>query len=291
MKIGFYLLGEKAFRVFEGFINRFNTESISFIVIGEDQNVVNDFSYEIKKIAEKHSVKSSNRGEVVSDLADYSFAIGWRWLIDTSNLIVFHDSLLPSYRGFSPLVNMLINGEKNLGVTALMAVDEYDKGPILMQESISICYPIKIQEAIELVSQLYVKMALNIANLILTEARIPLTEQNHSEASYSLWRDDLDYAINWKESSNQILRFINAVGYPFEGASSYLNGLKVRILSADIYNDVKIEARVSHIGKVIFLDKGESIVVCGEGLLKITYINNDSNSEKIEKIPFRSRFT
>ena len=87
---------------------------------------------------------------------DYQLAIGWRWLISgTENLIVLHDSLLPKYRGFAPLVNSLINGEQEIGVTAIWAGPEFDAGEIIFQEKAGICYPIKIQEAIEIVSGLY----------------------------------------------------------------------------------------------------------------------------------------
>lgn len=291
MKIGFYLLGEKAFKVIDGFIKKFGSQNIGFVVIGKDKNIANDYSEEIINLTSKHSIKVFDRNEKVTVNSGYNFSVGWRWLIDAPNLIVFHDSLLPRYRGFAPLVNMLINGEENIGVTALMAVNEYDAGPIISQEKLSIEYPIKIQKAIELVSELYLKLVLSITKQILSQSDIPLFEQNHSDASYSLWRDELDYAINWKGSSTDILRFINAVGYPFRGASSYLNSVKVRILSAEIYDDVEVEARSAHIGKIIFMDKGVPVVVCGQGLLKITHINSDNSTEKIKKIPFRSRFS
>ena len=42
---------------------------------------------------------------------------------NSENLIVFHDSLLPKYRGFAPLVSQLINGEEYLGVTAIFTND------------------------------------------------------------------------------------------------------------------------------------------------------------------------
>ena len=69
----------------------------------------------------------------------FKFAIGWKWIIDnTSQLIVLHDSLLPKYRGFSPLVNSLINGDTLTGVTALFASSEYDKGEIIEQAQIGL---------------------------------------------------------------------------------------------------------------------------------------------------------
>ena len=49
---------------------------------------------------------------------------------------------MPKYRGFAPLVNSLVNGEKIIGVTALFASEEYDNGDIIMQSSVDITYPI-----------------------------------------------------------------------------------------------------------------------------------------------------
>lgn len=50
--------------------------------------------------------------------------------------------------------------------------------------------------------------------------------QEEALASYSLWRDEDDYLINWKNDSNDILNFINAVSSPYKGAATYINGLQ-----------------------------------------------------------------
>ena len=81
---------------------------------------------------------------------------GWRWLLpSTEKLIVLHDSLLPRYRGFNPLVSQLIDKEERLGVTAFFASDRYDCGDIINQPSIKVSYPLKINEAIERVCNCY----------------------------------------------------------------------------------------------------------------------------------------
>src|SRR5579863_2364382 len=51
-----------------------------------------------------------------------AFLVGWQYLLpEVSGVmaVVFHDSLLPKHRGFSPTVAALIAGEKKIGVTAL----------------------------------------------------------------------------------------------------------------------------------------------------------------------------
>ena len=72
-------------------------------------------------------------------------AIGWRFLLPLSlndrltiPIIVFHDSLLPKYRGFSPTPTAMICGEKTVGVTALYASEGTDEGEIIWQKEVPI---------------------------------------------------------------------------------------------------------------------------------------------------------
>lgn len=288
-KIGLYLLGEKGYRVLDRIINTFSEEVIAFVVLAKDKNIHKDFYDEILSLCKEHSIDYYHRSDNYYSKSTTCFAIGWRWIINSDNLVVFHDSILPKYRGFSPLVNMLISGEEKLGVTALRAVTEYDKGPVISQKTTQIRYPIKIQEAIDIIVPLYAALAVEITDKIINDIDLSVKHQNESEASYSLWRNEDDYQINWSASSHEIQRFVDAVGYPFKGASTYLNDIKIRITDVTPYPDVEIESRVNHIGKVIFMDSGLPIVICGKGLIKINTMNEDLTEEKITNIPFRSR--
>ena len=49
-----------------------------------------------------------------------------------------HDSLLPAYAGFSPLIWALINGEPEVGVTAHLMDDELDAGDIVLQRAVPV---------------------------------------------------------------------------------------------------------------------------------------------------------
>jgi methionyl-tRNA formyltransferase len=119
-EIAFYIMNSKGYFVLKNFINKFGSDSISYVVSSEDKNIQKDFFDEIKEITQKEKIKFFNRFEDVAAVekgfSGYKFAIGWRWLIkDERNLIVFHDSLLPKYRGFAPLVNCLVNNENRGG--------------------------------------------------------------------------------------------------------------------------------------------------------------------------------
>lgn len=294
MKIGFYLLGQKGYVSLRDFVDRFGARAVAFVSIGGDPNVENDYHQTIERLCLDHGVPHAGRREAAEGAVepDLSFAIGWRWMIqDTQSLVVLHDSLLPSYRGFAPLPNMLVNGEPELGVTALRAAEEYDRGPIVGQKRIPITYPIRIQEAIEAVSPLYSALVLEIVERLERGEALPEEEQDEAKASYSLWRDEEDYEIDWSESAAQVRRLVDAVGSPYSGASTFLAGRKIRVWSVRPAADVEVVSRAKHVGKVIFMTDGKPVVVCGSGLLMLDQATfQDSGESIIGSIPFRSRF-
>lgn len=282
--ITLFLMTQKGFDVLQALIQHTLSSCISEVVIGRDNQIDNDYSEEIISLCKENQIRFYERKDIPTITSTYSVAISWRWLIPSklNTLIIFHDSLLPKYRGFAPLVNMLINGEPQLGVTAIFATEAYDEGEIIAQSSSLISYPIKISEAISIISQNYIDLALSIFKQI--DKGIPLksSPQDESLASYSLWRDEDDYLIDWNKNASYILGFINAVSTPYKGASTYLNGKKIRILDVELYPDVHIENRDT--GKVIFVKDKHPVIVCAKGLLKLNTVIDDVTRENL--IPF-----
>jgi len=293
MKIIFYLLGEKGYTALLHFLSEFGGKTIERVIAAQDQGVQNDFFKEIKTLCASNSIQFFEKSEQKDAPTDcHAFAIGWRWIIPHSdNLIVFHDSLLPKYRGFSPLVNMLINGERKIGVTALYATNEYDKGDIVWQSELKINYPIKIQEAINLISPLYAKAVVEIFGMLINKKTIQRVKQVEEYATYSLWRDEEDYIINWNHCSEKIKRICDAVGYPFKGAVSFIKGKKIKILEVEQYPDVYIEARDDHVGKIIFMENNKPVVICKKGLIKIDSYKYENKEPAMKPLSFRSKFT
>ena len=158
-KVVRYLMTEKGLQVFQRIVE-INSRFVEYVVVATDPHIKNDHFDDIILLAKKSKIPFFLRGsEPCLDKNLYVLAVPWRWMLahPTEKMIIFHDSLLPKYRGFSPLVNMLINGEKKIGVTAVFGDVEYDRGAIIAQQSIEITYPIKISEAIKLNNQNYVK--------------------------------------------------------------------------------------------------------------------------------------
>lgn len=291
MSVILYLMNKKGLNVLEAVISKFGSHILSGVFIGNDKNVQNDYSKEIKKLCINENVLILEKTSKTDSFSGIRLAIGWRWMIqETKDLIVLHDSLLPRYRGFSPLPNMLINNEEYIGVTAIYAGKEYDTGDIVYQSKIKINYPIKIIDAIDAVASLYSTIVLKIITNYIELKPLPRLTQIESEASYSVWRDDDDYFIDFSRSAEYVCRFIDAVGYPYLGARTQLGDEIVMIKQAEVYF---INAETSSPGKVIKIEDGHPIVLCGENAIKILNANylggQDLLPVKILKLKFRQK--
>jgi methionyl-tRNA formyltransferase len=286
-----FVMTEKGLAFAEQAVSQFKN-IIAEVVIGQDAATTNDYSAEIAEVCAKAGIKHCLRKDFQGITSEYAMAISWRWLIDhpAQKLIVFHDSLLPKYRGFAPLVNALINGESKVGVSAIFGASEYDRGDIIHQTSMPIRYPITIAQAITAVNECYLHSGMAVLKTLSSGEPLTAKAQDHGEASYSLWRDDEDYRIDWSQSARKIRRMIDAVGEPYKGALCRVDGVAARVIAAEDLEDVQIENRTA--GKVIFVEEGLPVVVCGTGLLKITTcVADESGATLLPLTKFRVRFT
>lgn len=288
--IRLFLLGFKGYYLIRNLPNEY-LKNIDCVIIAKDPNITNDYFNETKNECIKRNVSFFERKFEPQKLVDYFVMVGWRWIVPLkkgTKLIVFHDSLLPKYRGFNPLVTALINGDTKIGATCLFASREYDDGDIIDQKSIDILYPVKIRDAIELMSKIYLELFIKVADSINLNT-LKSYPQDNLKATYSLWRNEDDYFINWNWDANKIERFVNAVGFPYLGAKSFINEKVVLIKELKaVSEDVIIENRDS--GKVLFKNNGILTVVCGKGLVSIQELYNEDGSIYNLEGKFRIKF-
>lgn len=288
--ITLFLMTEKGYRVLQHIVAHLDASAVAMVVSTPDPHLVHDFFAEIKALCAESGIPFHPRTTPRRPAPTaYALAVSWRWLIaDVATLVVLHDSLLPRYRGFAPLVNSLINGEPAIGVTALRGGVKFDEGPILGQVSRPVQYPMRIADAIQLAVECYLELVTQLWEDLRTGNLPPGRHQLEAHATYSLWRDEQDYRIDWQADSAAISRFVDALGWPYQGASTLLNGQLFRVLSATPEADVRIENRTP--GKVIFVRDGYPVVVCGTGLLRLTALRTTDGSEALPLPHFRSRF-
>lgn len=264
-----YLLGKKGLLALKSAV--VYREAVQLVVVvGRDSKLQKDYADEIIRCCEEAEIKFVERTRSLHVKCDLSIAVGWRWLILGANnaLVVLHDSILPRLRGFNPLVTALIEGHRQVGVTALKAVADYDAGPIISQKIVDIQYPCKIANAIDVVSCLYGELVTDILQRFLLDPSLPAKPQCEEKVTYSLWRDEDDYRINWSLSAEEILRHVDAVGFPYDGAKATMNQKSITVNEVVVHPDVAIANRV--VGKVIKLVNNKyPLIVCGSGLIEI----------------------
>ncbi len=187
--------------------------------------------------------------------------------------INLHPSLLPLYRGTSPIIEPIIRGDKISGITTFYLDKGWDTGDMIIQREI----PIDPEETggslHDKLSLLGSEILLETVNLI-EEGRVLRTVQNHHMACYTDKILTSHGEIEWSNSSTDIERKIMAYT-PFPGTYTYYKGEKVKIWKANTggqYNGTP--------GVIVHAGEKEGLVIgTGNGLLEIITLQMPSRKK------------
>jgi methionyl-tRNA formyltransferase len=144
-----------------------------------------------------------------------------------------HDSLLPAYGGFSPLIWALLNDEPEVGVTAHLMDATIDAGPIVLQRSVPVgpraTATDLFHQTLELFGPITVDALAEIA-----AGRTDFTPQDRSKASFFHKRAEQDIRIDWTWSAEELDRLIRAQSAPYPPAFCFHRGRRLEIITADV---------------------------------------------------------
>ncbi len=185
-----------------------------------------------------------------------------RALLDLPRLgcINIHASLLPRWRGASPIQHAILSGDKVTGVTIMQMTSAMDAGDIWLQSTCPIDSHDTAASLHDKLAQMGGDIILKAIDMAANPAESP-HPQNESEATYCNKLHKSDGLIDWNESAESIIRKIRAF-FPWPGTYTFLNGRRLRIITADIgassdYADTP--------GTIYQLSKADFSVVAGEG--------------------------
>jgi methionyl-tRNA formyltransferase len=172
-----------------------------------------------------------------------------------------HASLLPKYRGASPIQRVILDGEKETGVTIMQMNEGLDTGDILYKKSIEL----DPEETFETLHDRLMELggqALIEALPLLESGSITPVIQDDALSCYAPLIKKEDGLINWKESAEKIHAKVRAFN-PWPAAFTYLSG---KILK--VWEVTPTEGK-GEPGTVIAADKKSFTVACGEGAVII----------------------
>ncbi|MCL2804660.1 MAG: methionyl-tRNA formyltransferase [Treponema sp.] len=180
--------------------------------------------------------------------------------------INIHPSLLPKYRGPTPLQAAILNRDTVTGITIQKLALEMDCGDILMQEQ----FELTGKETSDSLSEIAgIKAAQMLPELLKKRGGFSGREQNHSEATYCSLITKEDGVINWNCSAPEIEAKIRAFT-PWPLCRTIHNGRELIILKADVFNEPEM---VKSPGEVLGTDKNHGILIqTGKGILAATHL-------------------
>ena len=166
-----------------------------------------------------------------------------------------HPSLLPSYRGPSPVATAILNGETETGVTIMSLDAGMDTGPIFDQKRVKI----QANESCTVLTNRLFKMG---ADLLLDtldkhiKGKIQPIKQDDSKATYTHFFSKKDGLINWNLGSKNISLLVRAFN-PWPGAYTFLNGKMLKIIDALPVSYPVLNAGIISVEEKIYVGTGE----------------------------------
>ncbi len=181
-------------------------------------------------------------------------------------IINVHASLLPKYRGASPMQRAIIEGETVTGVTTMLTDIGMDTGDILLKKETEISKEDDICSLHDRLSIMGSSLLIETIKLY-EEEKIEPVKQDDSLATYApiIKKEEgrLDYTMDAYKLFN-IIRAFN----PWPGAYTSYCGKVMKVIKAD-YTDTDYENYAAN-GTIISIDKEKMSVKCQKGILHIT---------------------
>ena len=203
-------------------------------------------------------------------------------------IINIHPSLLPKYRGASPIQSVLLNGEKQSGVSIMLLEKEMDAGPIIAQEKIKIDPKDNHETLNQKLFYLGNKLLLDNLEKYINK-KITAHPQDNNQATYSKIIKKENGLIDWNNSAEKINNQIRAF-YTWPGAYTYFNGKPQHLnkcrgkLFKIIKADISDQNTDHQLGK-IFLENQQIAIQTQQGLLYPSIVQIEGK-QKMDITPF-----
>jgi len=184
-----------------------------------------------------------------------------------------HGSLLPKYRGASPIQTALLNNDKQTGTTIIKMDKGLDTGAILAQSPL----PILVNDN---AGSLHDKLAKLSSQLLIPtikkylDGKIKPRPQDNNLASYAPKLKKSDGLINWNKTASENESFIRAMS-PWPSAWTWWKGKQIKIVSVQ---HLPLEINSYKPGKIFIYNSG-LVIQCGKDALIIKKLQLEGKKE------------
>lgn len=182
-----------------------------------------------------------------------------------------HASLLPKYRGASPIQWAVIDGCEYSGVTTMKMDEGLDTGDILMVEKVKL-------DAKETGGSLFDRLSDVGAQLLvktlegLEAGTITPVKQDDSESTYVKMLHKSFGKMDFNKSAAELERLIRGLN-PWPSAFTYIDGKMLKIWDADVADNIS-EVQTDEVkpGQVVTVGKNTFTIACGQGYLVVNEV-------------------
>lgn len=198
-------------------------------------------------------------------VTDYRYLLSPEILdLSPGGAVNLHPSLLPLYRGRAALNWAILNGEREVGLTAHMLDDGLDSGDIVAQVRVPLGLEQDVGDALRMLYPVYAQITREVLAWFRCGC-VPRRRQDHRLATTFPRRRPEDGRIDWSQPAERIVNLVRAVARPYPGAFSDIAGRRLTIWRA-----AAITNGTSKVvpGTILTNRPGQIVIQTGSGLLE-----------------------
>lgn len=197
---------------------------IPVVVGGTGPAVAVERAVPVQRVASMHDARvleqAGGRAPDVLLVACFPMLLGDAWLTLPKEMCLnLHPSILPSYRGPTPLFWQLREGEHETGITLHFMERAVDAGAIVGQSTMSLAPGARFSEINTELAEMGVQLVVDTLDRLSTGIPVPRTPQDERLASYQPFPKETDFRFDTHFSAERAFRFIEGTrewGQPYE---------------------------------------------------------------------------
>lgn len=190
-----------------------------------------------------------------------------REILDHAPCINLHASILPAYRGASPIQQTLLNDDKKTGVTAMMMEEGLDTGDIIKIQEIDVPKTMIVGELFDALTEVACDLTIDVLENFNDYTPV---KQDDALSSHCTKVTKKDGEVNFSDAHELYSKYRAYTPWP----GIYLeSGLKLK--------DIELieKCSVNNAGEILAIEKDYIVVGCSKGTIKINKVQPQSKKE------------